>query len=307
MPTHTSHDQPVDLIAIDLDGTLLGADESVSRANVDAVERARAAGITVLVCTGRGLGESVRAMRSINQRSPVMVAGGSIIADPVSGKTIHRFTMGPDVVGQAIDMFHAVRCPVLVMKDPSEIGYDYLVVNSDDEHPIHPITEWWIEDHQLRVQYAKRLEHDEHQDHTVRVGIVAPSSISNPLSTQLVETLGDRAWLYDFPCVVPPDHVGEQMHILELFAVKINKWTAISWYLDQHRIEPARVAAIGDQVNDVPMIEGAGFGIAMGNAVEQVKGHASYTTSTNAEDGVARAIHALLDGQLEFLTSKPGV
>lgn len=294
-------DQHVQLIAIDLDGTLMGTDERVSRANVDAVHRARAAGITVLVCTGRGLMESVKAMRAIDQREPVMVAGGSIIADPISGKTLHRFSMSHSIVDQAIGMFHSAKCPVLVMKDPSEIEYDYLIVNSDDEHPIHPITEWWIEDHGLRVKYVTRLEHDEHPEHTVRVGIVAPSSISNPLSRQLIDSLGDRAWLYDFPCVMPPDHVGDVVHILELFAAKINKWTSISWYLDKHGVDSSRVAAIGDQVNDVPMIEAAGLGIAMGNAIDEVQSHASFITATNDEDGVAQAIHAIIDDDFSGL------
>ncbi len=294
---------PIDLIAIDLDGTLMGTDEQVSRANIDAVHRARDAGIGVLICTGRGLCECKTALNAIDQQDPVMVAGGSIIADPVSGNTLHRFTMQHHIVDQAINMFHGAKCPVLVMKDPSEIGYDYLIVHSDEEHPIHPITEWWIESHRLRVKYANRLEHDEHPEHTVRVGIVAPSSISNPLSKELIETLGDQAWLYDFPCVMPPDHAGDVVHIIEMFAAKINKWTAITWYLDQHGIDPSRVAAIGDQVNDVAMIEAAGVGIAMGNAIQEVQGHAQYTTATNDNDGVAHAINAILDGDLGALKS----
>ena len=288
----------IDLLAIDLDGTLMGSDERVSQANIEAVHRARDAGITVLVCTGRGLAESVRAMRAIDQRDPVMVAGGSIIADPISGETLHRFTMPHRVVDTAINLFHEASCPVLVMKDPADIDYDYLVVNSDDEHPIHSITEWWMKDHQLRVKYANRLEHDEHPDHTVRVGIVAESSISNPLAKRIVEELGDEAWMYDFPCVMPPDHAGEIVHILELFAARTNKWAAINWYLNKHQIDPSRVAAIGDQVNDVPMIEGAGIGIAMGNAIGEVQSHADYTTATNDEDGVAHAINSILSGAL---------
>jgi len=295
---------PVDLITIDLDGTLLGADEQVSNANIDAINRARDAGITVLVCTGRGLAESVGAMNAIDQRDPVMVAGGSIIADPTTGETLHRFTMNQGVVAKAIELFHEASCPALVMKDPAEIGYDYLIVNSDDQHPIHPITEWWIADHQLKVEYAKRVEHDPHPEHTVRIGICAESSISNPLSKKIESLLADEVWLYDFPCITPSEHSGEIVHILEIFAKRINKWAAISWYLEQHSIDPSRVAAIGDQVNDVPMIEGAGIGIAMGNAVDAVKIHAQFTTATNDHDGVAHAINAILANDLSVLEAE---
>lgn len=292
---------PVDLIAIDLDGTLLDREHEVSQRNIDAVARARDAGVTVLVCTGRGLGESVRAMRAIDQRDPVMVAGGSIIADPVTGKTLHRFTMGSDIVRAATDLFHEVACPALVMKDPSEIKYDYLVLHSPDEHPIHPITQWWFDDHKLSVNYAHHVDHDEHPEHTVRVGMCAPSSISNPVSQKLLGLMGDQVWLYDFPCVTPDAHTGETVHILELFAARINKWAAISWYLERHNIDPARVAAIGDQVNDVPMMEHAGIGVAMGNAVNDVKAHAKYVTADNQNHGVAHAIEAILSGDLDSI------
>lgn len=291
----------IDVLAIDLDGTLLDPNHKVSQRNIDAVRRARDAGITVLVCTGRGLGESIHAIRAIDQRDPVMVAGGSIIADPITGETLHRFTLRDDVVKAATDLFHEVECPALVMKDPSDIDYDYLVLNSDNEHPIHPITKWWFDDHQLRVNYAPHTHHDAHPEHTVRVGMCAESSISNPISKRILDQLGDEVWLYDFPCVTPGDHSGEIVHILELFAHKINKWAAISWYLQQHDIDPQRVGAIGDQVNDVPMMERAGIGIAMGNAIDEVKSHARYATADNRSDGVALAIDAILNDNLHTL------
>jgi HAD superfamily hydrolase (TIGR01484 family) len=299
--TRSSTKPRIDVLAIDLDGTLLDPNHEVSQRNIDAVRRARDAGITVLVCTGRGLGESINVMRAIDQQEPVMVAGGSIIADPTTGETLHRFTLSDQVVRKATDLFHEVGCPALVMKDPAEINYEYLVLHSDDEHPIHPITEWWFNDHQLRVNYAPHTHHDEHPEHTVRVGMCAESSISNPVTERIVRELGDDVWLYDFPCVMPDSHSGEIVHILELFAHRINKWAAISWYLQRHDIDPQRVGAIGDQVNDVPMMEQAGIGIAMGNAVDQVKAHARFATADNRSDGVALAIDAILSDNLSRL------
>lgn len=306
MPTPTAATPPtvkpmIDVLAIDLDGTLLDPSHRVSQRNIDAVRRARDAGITVLVCTGRGLAESIRAMHAIEQTDPVMVAGGSIIADPTTGKTLHRFTLRDEVVTAATDLFHDAQCPALVMKDPSDIGYDYLVLHSDDEHPVHPITQWWFDDHKLRVNYAPHTHHDQHPQHSVRVGMCAESSISKRVSRRVADLLGDEVWLYDFPCVMPDSHTVEVVHILELFAKRINKWAAIEWYLKQHDIDPARVGAIGDQVNDVPMMERAGIGIAMGNAIDEVRAHAKYNTATNTEDGVAIAIDAILSDTLHTM------
>jgi len=288
----------IDAIAIDLDGTLLSPDKSVSRANIDAIDRARQAGITTLICTGRGLIESRGALSAIHQRDPVMVAGGSIVADPITGQTLHRTSMNHDIVEQTISYFHDAHCAGLVLKDPSDIGYDYLVVHDDPEHEIHPITRWWFEDHGITHRAAPYLHDDEHPEHTVRVGLCAEMSRSAPIARRIKDELGDQVELHDFPCVTPDELTGETVHILEIFDRGATKWGAISWYLEQHDIDPTRVAAIGDQVNDLTMIDGAGIGIAMGNAIDEVKALARYTTASNRHDGVARAIDAILASDL---------
>ena len=67
-----------DLIALDLDGTLLDSKGHVSAANREAVKAARQAGVRITVCTGRGLIESRRALDQIEQVDPVVVAGGAV-------------------------------------------------------------------------------------------------------------------------------------------------------------------------------------------------------------------------------------
>lgn len=302
----------IDVLAIDLDGTLLGRDKGVSRANIEAIDRARQAGVHVLICTGRGLQESRSAMAAIEQRLPVMVAGGSIVADPVSGETLHRIEMGTDLVHRAVELFHAARSPAMVLKDPSTIGYDYLIVDSEDEFPIHEITRWWFEDNGIQSRSSRTVHDDEHPEHTVRVGMCCEVSKSNPVSKQVMSELGDLVELHDFPCVKPDwdlpgglgdDQVGEEVHIIEVFDKRATKWNAIDWYLKKHNIDPTRVAAIGDQVNDLTMIHGAGIGIAMGNAIDAVKDSSCYVTAGNDEDGVAVAIGCLLDGDVSRMKS----
>lgn len=286
----------IDAIAIDLDGTLLGPDGRVSERDRAAVERARDAGVTVIVCTGRGLAECRGALASIAQLDPVVVAGGSIVACPATGRTLHRALMPAGVVRAAVDVFHANACPALVLKDPHGLDYDYLVLHSDRNHPLDPTISWWFGEHALRVRTGVHVHHDEHPGHTVRVGMCAPGATSGSAARAVRRELGEGVVMHDFAAVHPSHHEGEPVHILELFSPQATKWGGVGWVCAGRGLDPARVAAIGDEVNDLTMIEGAGLSVAMGNAVESVRRAADYQTGTNERCGVAEAIDNILSG-----------
>lgn len=289
------------LLAIDLDGTLIGTDTEISRTNRQALDRARQSGIRVVICTGRGLVECRRYLSDIAQRDPVAVAGGSIIADPQTGRTLHRFPVNLALVHSTVERLIAQGHPALVLKDPAEVGYDYLVVRGDQALPLDPVTEWWFAKMNVAVRYAAHIHHDEHPEHTVRVGACGLSSILGPLSRDLHAAAGGRAQVHSFPAVVAPEHAsrlpsGETLHILELFDADATKWSAVSRLASAWGIAPGEVAAIGDEINDESMIRGAGLGIAMGNAVPAIKAAAGRITLRNDEDGVAHAIERILTG-----------
>src|SRR5688500_19096439 len=115
-----------DMLALDLDGTVLDPSSSVRPAVAEAIGCARDAGMLVAICTGRGLPECREALGAIGQTDPVIVAGGSIIADPVSGRTLHRFPMHPTLTSRLTGLLLSRGHPVLVLKDPHAAGYDYL-------------------------------------------------------------------------------------------------------------------------------------------------------------------------------------
>ncbi len=288
--------QSIDTLAIDLDGTLLGPDGRVSPRNADAVARARDAGVTVLICTGRGLSECRGALDAIDQRDPVVVAGGSIVADPTTARTLHRATIHADIVRAATDIFHTHRTPALVLKDPAELDYDYLVLEGDGRHPLDPTTRWWFGEHKLRVRTGLHVQDDHHPEHTVRVGMCAVGDISARAARDAERELGASIVMHDFAAVHPLDHQAEIVHILELFSPDATKWGGIEWICKQHGLDPARTAAIGDEINDLTMIRSAALSVAMGNAKPLIKQHAHHHTATNAEDGVAHAIDNILSG-----------
>lgn len=290
------------MIALDLDGTLIGPDGSISAPNRRAIERAREAGIRVTVCTGRGFVECERFLSVIGQKDPVIVAGGSILSCPTTRRTIHRFAIDQSVVMRAVDRLLGHGHAVLVLKDPVEAGYDYLVVQGDQNHPIDPVTAWWFREMNVKARFARSLVEDEHPEHTVRFGICGPDVTLGPIGDDLLGHIGDEIHLHNFPAVVAPEHTrltgeGRRYHILEVFSRDANKWTALSWLGASHGVTPDRIVAIGDEVNDEAMLRGAGLGIAMGNGMERAKQAAKRVTLRHDEDGVAYAIDRVLDGE----------
>lgn len=290
------------MLALDLDGTLLGPDGMVSEANCRAVRLAREAGALVTVCTGRGLLESAHALEAIEQAQPVIVAGGSMIACPRTRRTLHRFGISGELVERTVGMILESGHPALVLKDPLDAGYDYLVVRGAEEFPLDPVTLWWFEKMRVKVRYVRTLAEDEHPEHTVRVGACGLASVLRGVEARLVSEIEHDMTMHNFPAVVAPEFArrlpaGDVLHILEVFDRSAHKWSAITHLAAQHGIEAERIACIGDEVNDVTMIRGAGLGVAMGNAVPAVREAARRQTRSNAEDGVAYAVERMVSGE----------
>lgn len=303
MPPHR-----YDLIAIDLDGTLFGPDGKVSAANAAAVDAAREAGIEVVICTGRAMIESGTAIRAIRAETPargravapIVCAGGAMVNDAASGRTLHRWPMDAGLVRRLCGHFAALRRAPLILKDRDAAGFDYLVVNTG---PIEPPSQWWFSVMPVEVRFIDDIAHDPHPEHTVRVGFAATSAVMHELARGVHQGFGHETLTQHFAAVAgvhpnqPHGVRDDSIHLLEVFDRQVNKWTAVHRLALEQGMPRERIAAIGDEVNDVAMIEGAGLGIAMANAVPAVKKAARIETKSNADDGVAWAIGKIMRGE----------
>ncbi|MEO1534371.1 MAG: HAD hydrolase family protein [Planctomycetota bacterium] len=290
-----------DLLAVDIDGTLADSTGRVPPENAEAIQRAKAAGIEVVLCTGRSRAESGFAIEAIGPTRAMVSAGGSMVVDPGSGATMHRFAMHEPVVRGVVDLLTDEGHAALVLKDGDVSPVDYLVVTQNGA-TIDPVTTWWFET--LGVSYTEvgSLDEDEHPEWTVRVGACAPSTRTIPIRDDLLGRYGEHVLFHSFPAVVAPEHVkndgsGGMYHVVEAFDREAHKWSGIAWLCERFGIDPKRTAAIGDQINDITMIENAGLGVAMGNAVDEIASIADAHTATNNEFGVALAIDRILAGE----------
>lgn len=294
------------LLAIDLDGTLLNSGGLVSDASVAAIARAKTAGIRICVCTGRGYNECKHIAARIGQTDPVVVAGGAILADASNGRSLHRFNMRPPLVGKLVESFVGHGHAALVLKDACPVNdsglhpkHDYLVVSPDGERAIDPVTRWWFKEHDIRIHVVPALSHDDHPDHTVRVGICGTRRATLGAARDLSEKFAPEVTVHHFNAVVPGahgDNADDHIVILEAFDRTVSKWNAIRWLAEREGIDTGRIAAIGNDINDIAMLEGASCSIAMGNAIPEAKAAARLHTLDNDSDGVAHAIDRILAG-----------
>lgn len=289
-----------DLLALDLDGTLFSPDGTVTPANRAAVERARAAGMHVVIATGRSHIESVDYLGGLFPAGPMITAGGALTVDASTGRTLHRKCMPTELVQEVVSLLvQEAEHDVLVLKDAHATGTEYVVVG---EGRLDASTRWWFANIPVRTHWVKRLEHDPWPFETVRVGVVTRTSRIGPLGARVVDRFGDRAMVHYFGAATDSggtleDARGERVHLLEVFAPETTKWSALELVAADLCISPSRIAAIGDEANDLAMIQHAGLGIAMGNASLRLKQAARQETGTNREDGVAQAIDMILAGK----------
>ena len=288
-----------DLFVLDLDGTLLGLDGGISTANSSALNRLRESGIDVLVATGRTHNEASHILSSIDYQGSLIGACGAILVEAGVGRTINRQTLPSSLVSEAVTLLHDEGHTTLILKDHHETGYDYLVVGTpgNQSPSLHPVSEWWMESMSIDYRWIDRIEDDPDPDHTLRVSAVGEADLLDPASARIRSALQDRVHMLQWGAVTSSHATGSDVHILELFASGVDKWSMIEHYCRIHGHDPGRVVAIGDGLNDIGMLSSAGLGIAMENADDDVRSAADMTTSHHDSDGVAHAIGMVLGDQ----------
>ncbi|HPU27259.1 MAG TPA: Cof-type HAD-IIB family hydrolase [Phycisphaerae bacterium] len=285
---------PFALIAIDLDGTLLTSRNELSAANRAALRRAHEAGMHICLCTGRSLVESQSVIQQIGlDLSAGVFVFGAMVADVASGEVLFRNAMTPELADRLVAFLRSRGHCVLALYDPSQNGCDYVLIEGTRNRDAY---EKWLE---ITPARAERWPEWHPRDYTpLRIGIIEnPDHIEETLREIRAAFPEDQAKINS---IYAPNY---RLHVVECFAPVVNKWYGITQLAGRLGIPLERVAAVGDDVNDLEMIANAGLGVAMGNAIPAIKAVARWQTETNDRDGVAVLIDRILAG--DFVPPQP--
>ncbi|MBG84917.1 MAG: hypothetical protein CMJ40_10285 [Phycisphaerae bacterium] len=277
------------LLVVDLDGTLLCPRGQVSQANRESLAAARRVGIEVMIATGRTHMECIGTLDAIGYTGPLVIASGAALVDWPSGMTLHSTPLQQEDTLLAASTLQSLGHSVMLLKDRHVADVDYTIIDSDR---MHPTSSWWLDLHGVRCRHIDDLAQDDSIESTLRIASLGTPEEMAMAAEAIQAVLGDRVFWRHWPAV---GRSGECVHMLEIFMHGVNKWTMVSQYCHGCGINVEKVAAIGDGLNDIELLAGAGVGIAVENADQSVLAVADRTTRSHDEDGVAHAIELLMD------------
>ena len=254
----------IDLIALDLDGTLLNSDEHVSLRNQSAIKRALEQGIRVVLVTGRGVDMPVRISHELGLNLPVICCHGALTKDFGANRTLVHIPVPLSYAKPMIEYAERERLQVAVYVEE----FFYRLTGSTIYMADMTGPAW--------KEVASFME----------VLAQAPTFIRF-LGAEAVAAM-DREF-GDFPLNFRYESWGSFTECAVL-SREAGKQQALARLCADFQISRDRVLAVGDSRNDVPMLQWAGVGVAMGNALPEVKASVPTVTATNDRDGVALAI-----------------
>ncbi|KYG32364.1 Cof-type HAD-IIB family hydrolase [Alkalihalobacillus trypoxylicola] len=255
------------LIALDLDGTLLKDDKTISEKTLKVIAKAKQQGHIVVISTGRPYRASIQYYQQMKLDTPIVNFNGAFVHHPLNQnfQAVHS-PLDLDIAKTVIETceaFEVSNIMVEVIDDFYLRHFDQVLVDS-------------FVAGQSPVEYGNLID-IVNQDPTCI--LIHPfdhhaEELKNLLSSAHAEVIDQRSW-------------GAPMNILELVKSGVNKATGLKRIADYYQIPRDRVIAFGDEDNDLEMIEYAGKGIAMANAIKELKSIAHSVTLTNEEDGLA--------------------
>jgi Cof subfamily protein (haloacid dehalogenase superfamily) len=261
-------------VVMDLDGTVLDSTFLPSQRTVAAVAAAEAAGIACLIATGRMLVSARRIAEILGVRRPLICYQGAMVGDPVTGEILLHVPLPAELACEILVALgdDASRTNVYV-DDELYVSQDnpeaerYAHVAGVTMHVVGPLAEWL-------------------KQPTTKLVTVGEAAHLDAVRDRMLEQFGARAF------------IAKSLPIfLEFAAPGVSKAYALEIVAQRTGFTAAETVAFGDGENDRELLEWAGTGIAVDGGSERLREVADWVVPSVHEDGVARALEALVAGR----------
>ena len=257
----------IGLVALDLDGTIMGHDLRISDRVHQVVRAVQQRDVVVTLATGRMFSAALPFAQLLAITAPLICYQGGWIQAP-DGGVLRREILPPALVQSVLEVAQNRSWHTVVYVDG-------MIMMEEKRYPQIFYTQLIGPDVVVQPDLAAVLQN---QPADKMLFVAEPEEILN-IARFLVPRFGKMAEVF-------------QSHrmLIELVPKSVNKGQALTWLAAHLQVPRQAVLAIGDQENDIPMIEWAGVGIAMGNAAPAVQQVADWTAPTLEQEGAAVAL-----------------
>ncbi len=275
------------LIAIDLDGTLLSSNIEISSENINAIQAAQEAGHIVMICSGRAPEDIKNVLSKTPLQCPVAGSNGTmVIADD---KLLSQISIQKENVENVATILNEKQYPFKLYTNKgifvASTWYERILsfLEKNKELKNH-LTE---KEYKLMTEQPKETDSIKIFDDLVNVLKIEDIAVQK----FFVPTLsGKEELIASLKAIEGISITTSGPYNIEVMDTNGHKGNGIRVMAEYFNIPIEDTVAIGDNFNDVPMLEAAGLSIAMGNGDPTIKKMADVVTLTNNEHGVAHAI-----------------
>ena len=269
------------LVVTDLDGTLLDSASRLSDANRHTLETLGRNGTVRAVATGRSLYSAHRVMHEDFPVDYLAFSSGAGIVSWPDRRLLHARAMDPSLVSRLVGRLRG-------------LGLDFMVQHAAPEsHRFHFVRSSPRNvDFEHRVERYRRYARPLHDGTAAEFGVSQFVVIEPPGTASHLELLGrEFEDVHVVRTTSPLDHASTW---IELFPDGVSKAHASDWIRERHAIEPARTVAVGNDYNDLDMLEWAARACVVSNAPPSMRERFAVVRA-NDNEGFTDAVHRFLD------------
>jgi len=270
------------LIVVDIDGTLLDPQFQISHRNLAALRAAHESGIEIMLATGRRHDYAVPVVQELGIPVWLISSNGALVRSS-SGETFYADRLPVEIARKLIHHMDQFRPNAVLTFDRQEHP---LIL--EHNHTLNRSISRWIEKNSAHIRYISPLEEALTED---------PIQAMYCGSVELMKSAQSRlaqANFLDEITILRTQYDYRDLCILDILNRACTKGHALRRWAEHYGVPREHIMAIGDNYNDLEMLEFAGLPVIMGNASEELRQSGWRITASNAESGVAAALEEVL-------------
>lgn len=255
------------LIALDLDGTLLKDNNTISPVTKKVLNKALEKGHQVMIATGRPYRSSREYYQELGLKTPIVNFNGAFIHHPLQKSWgVYHTPLDIKVAKDIVDACYTFQVNNIIAEVVDDLYFHY--------HDERLLKIFSLGDPKVKTGDLRQFLEDAPTSMLIHTDKTQIDLLKSHLSHAHANVIHQRSW-------------QDPWYVIEIVKSGLNKAVGVKKVAQELDIPRKRVIAFGDEDNDLEMIEYAGTGVAMGNGIADLKSIANATTLTNEEDGIA--------------------